>query len=195
MNTNTRQYKNMNKRHLIGILFFLLINTINHVSAQEMPILEMTTYSSKLSKPDLTPNVSIYKDGVIEIYRPIYMKNSGLFSGQLNREQLSEIHQLMDSLEQFDVIKAEENYINADLNESGSTDLAFYNSETIITQFIINRTGHSSSSEQLFLAESARVKSTRFTHLKDWKMFADAELMMMALSESLNLTRIGDANE
>ena len=194
MNTDTTHYRNMKKGLLIVILFVLLINTISHVKAQELPILEMTTYSSKIAEPDVTPNVSIYKNGVIEIYRPIYMKNSGLFRGELNRGQLSEIHQLMDSLEQFDLIKAEENYINADLNESSSTDLAFYNSETIITQFKINRTGQSSS-EQLILAESARVKSTRFTHLKDWKMFADAELMMMALSESLNLTRIGDANK
>ena len=193
MNTYTKQLNNKKKQWLIGVLFLLLSVSFTQVFAQDRPILEMISYSSKLLKPDLTPNVRIYADGVIEIYRPIYMKNSGLFSGQLSKEQLNEVNQLMISLEKFDVIKAEENYFNAGLAKKRSTGQLYYSSETVITQFKINRTGESSKAEKLILAESAREKSARFNQLKDWKMFADAENMMMTLSKKPNLMRIGKA--
>jgi hypothetical protein len=153
----------------------------------------MISYSSKLLKPDLTPNLRIYANGEIEIYRPIYMKNSGLFSGQLSQEQLNEVFQMINSLEQFDVFKAEEGYIKADLANKRSTGELYYSSETVITQFKINKTGQSSANEKLILAESAKEKSKRFNQLSDWKMFADAENTMMNYSNNLTLTRIGEA--
>jgi len=115
MNTYITQLNTKNNKWTLSLLFLILINSLTTVKAEEVPILQMTSYSSKLLKPDLTPNVRIYANGVIEIYRPNYMKNSGFFSGQLNTEQLSEVYQLMDSLEKFDAIKAEEEYFNADM--------------------------------------------------------------------------------
>jgi hypothetical protein len=193
MKLYTKQVSKNQKQWVLGFLFLLLSVSYTQVYAQVRPVLEMTSYSSKLLKPDLTPNVSIFANGAIEIYRPIYMKNSGLFIGQLSKKQLSEVNQLMDSLEQFDVIKAEEKYFNADLVKKRSTGQLYYNSETVITQFRINRTGASLKDEKLILAENARKKSLRFDQLTDWKMFAGAENMMMDLSRNLKLTRIGDA--
>jgi len=194
VNTYTTQLNTKNNKWTLSLLFLILINSFTTVKAEEVPILEMTSYSSKLLKPDLTPNVRIYANGVIEIYRPNYMKNSGFFNGQLNTEQLSGVYQLMDSLEKFDAIKAEEEYFNADMEKKRLTGQLYYSSETVITQFIINRTGDSLTDEKLILAESAQEKSARFNQLEDWKMFADAENMIMNLSKNINLTLIGNTN-
>ena len=190
MNTYIKQTTKKQKQWALGFIFVMLINSFTHANAQDRPILEMVSYSSKLAKPDLTPNVSIYADGLIEIYRPIYMKNSGLFSGQLSNEQLNKVSRLIGSLEKFDVMKAEENYFNADRVNKRSTGQLYYSSETVITQFKINRVGGSIKDEKLVLAENARAKSTRFNQLADWKMFASAENMMMTLGKDLNLTRV-----
>ncbi len=194
MNIYTMQLNYKKIFWTLGLLLMMLINSFPSAYAHENLILEMTSYSSKLLKPDLTPNIRIFANGVIEIYRPTYMKKAGLFSGQLNQEQLSKITQLMDSLEKFDVIKAEEEYFMADLEQKRLTGQLYYSSETIITQFKIIRTENSLTSEKFILAESAREKSTRFNQLEDWKMFSDAEEMMMDLKKTLNLTRIGEAN-
>ena len=196
MNIYTTQLNNKKRYWAPGWLLMMLIISFPSpsVNAQENPILEMTSYSSKLLKPDLTPNIRIFANGVIEIYRPTYMKKAGLFSGQLNQEQLSEINQLRDSLEKFDVIKAEEEYFMADLEQKQLTGQLYYSSETIITQFKIIRTENSLTSEKFILAESAREKSTRFNQLEDWKIFSDAEKMMMNLEKNMDLTRIGEAN-
>jgi len=192
MNTYITQLNTKNNKWTLSLLFLILINSLTTVKAEEVPILQMTSYSSKLLKPDLTPNVRIYANGVIEIYRPNYMKNSGFFSGQLNTEQLSEVYQLMDSLEKFDAIKAEEEYFNADMEKKRLTGQLYYSSETVITQFIINRTGDSLTDEKLILAESAQEKSARFNQLEDWKLFAETENMIMNLSKNINLTLIGN---
>ncbi|MFK8012262.1 MAG: hypothetical protein AB8B80_09495 [Marinicellaceae bacterium] len=193
MNTYIAQLKN--KQWMIGFLFVLLVNTFTSLNAQERPILEMVSYSSKLLKPDLTPNVRIFANGGIEVYRPMYMKKSGFFSTNLNDNELNEVIKLMDSLEKFDVIKAEEDYFNADLENKRLTGQLYYTSETVITQFKINRVGDSLSDEKLILAESARDKSNRFTQLSDWKVFAEAEYLMMKFMNKNNLIRIGDAKD
>ena len=96
MNIFTQQISKVKKQWAIITLLVVLVISATLVYAQEGPILEMTTYSSKLSNPDLTPGISIYADGVIEIYHPRYMKKSGLYRGKLTSHELNEVKQLME---------------------------------------------------------------------------------------------------
>ncbi len=85
---------------LLAIAVCILATTA-HAKASlsnEIPILEKTEVSSKLRNPDMTPNLRVYASGRVEVYRPVYMKDSGLFEGQLDDQSLGEVREMIAAL-------------------------------------------------------------------------------------------------
>jgi len=156
-------------------------------------IIEMVRYSSKLANPDLTPAVRIFSDASVEIYRPVYFKQAGLYRGQLDKQQFNQILSQFDALQQFDPELAEDHYVSEDLAHSRSTGELFYVSEQVITQFTIQNNSQFSALPNLMVAENAQLKASRFPGLSEWQAFATAEKSLMDLGGQLQLTRVADA--
>ncbi len=195
--TDSIRLKSQWQFHVITMLMSWVIST--PVLATDAPaslrgqtLLEMVEYSSKLAEPDLTPAITIYIDGTIEFYTPRYMRDAGLYRGQLDENQLTQVRELMSRIASFDASDAEEKYIDADVQLARDTGSEYYQSEQVITRYTLYT---ASSAPRIVVAEDVQMKAGRFSNLFDWQQMALAERQLKAMSGSVQLERVADAKQ
>lgn len=189
MNTITRTWRDL--LVLTSLLTCLLASAAQGQASldSDLLIMEKLDVSSKLRAPDRTPNLRVYANGRVEVYRPVYMKHSGRFEGQIDDATLAEVIEMVAALRQFDPLEAETLYVQASQAQQRATGTLRYVSETRWTQYTVGPVGN----RQVVVVEDARLKAERFPNLYVWSLMARIDETLSLIEQHDSLVRLGDA--